>query len=97
MTSSSMDKTKNQETIRQRHPRRSHQRDGEAESGDVSTRAHHVSECCREDCEVVTLDPQLARDEDRRLLAEYESCRTQKFAAADQIIKSASQHAVSRI
>jgi hypothetical protein len=33
----------------------------------------------------VTLDPQLAQDEDRRLLAEYESCQTEKLAAADQL------------
>jgi hypothetical protein len=35
----------NQETIRERDTRRSHQRDDEAESGDVCTRAQpHVSE-----------------------------------------------------
>ena len=34
----------------------------------------------------MTLDPQLARDEDRRLLAEYESCHTEKLAAADQLL-----------
>jgi hypothetical protein len=69
----------NQETIRQRDTRRSHQRDGEAESGDVCSKtASHYSE--------MTLDPQLARDEDRRLLAEYESCHTEKLAVAEQLI-----------
>ena len=34
---------------------------------------------------LVTLDPQLAQDEDRRLLAEYESCHTETLAAADQL------------
>ena len=33
----------------------------------------------------MTLDPQLARAEDRRLLAEYESCHTEKLAAVDQL------------
>jgi hypothetical protein len=33
----------------------------------------------------MTLDPQLARDEDHRLLAEYESCHTEKLAAVDQL------------
>jgi hypothetical protein len=36
---------------------------------------------------LVTLDPQLARDEDRRLLAEYESCHTEKLDAARQLLK----------
>jgi hypothetical protein len=69
----------NQETIRQRDTSRSHQRDGEAESGDVCSKtASPYSE--------ITLDPQLAQDEDRRLLAEYESCHTEKLAVADQLI-----------
>ena len=33
----------------------------------------------------MTLDPQLARDEHRRLLAEYKSCQTEKLAAADRL------------
>jgi DNA repair ATPase RecN len=44
---------------------------GEAKSGD--------------DSRVVTLDPQIAQDEDRRLLAEYQSCHTEMLAAADQL------------
>jgi hypothetical protein len=34
----------------------------------------------------VTLDPQLARKEDRRLLAEYESCHAEKLATAHQLL-----------
>ncbi len=65
--------------IRQRHTCESHQRDGGAPRGDVCSKtAFHSSE--------MTLDPQLARDEDRRLLAEYESCHTEKLAIADQLI-----------
>jgi hypothetical protein len=33
----------------------------------------------------VTLDPQLAREEDHRLLAEYESCHAEKLAAVHQL------------
>jgi hypothetical protein len=36
---------------------------------------------------LVTLDPQLARDEERRLLAEYESCHTEKHDAVRQLLK----------
>jgi hypothetical protein len=34
---------------------------------------------------VLTLDSQVAQDEDRRLLAEYESCHAERLAAADRL------------
>jgi hypothetical protein len=68
----------NQERIRQRHACRSHKRDGGAASDDVCSKtAPHSSE--------MTLDPQLAQAEDRRLLAEYESCHTEKLSAVNQL------------
>ncbi len=33
----------------------------------------------------MTLDPRLARKEDRRLLAEYESCHAERLATAHQL------------
>ena len=33
----------------------------------------------------MTLDPQLAREEDHRLLAEYESCHAEKLATVHQL------------